>query len=91
MTPTIETVNTDGITLVCSKRSHYSALGLSESDLSRLPPPLLQLLEVSVERLYNHQMIAASRFEGESVSKLSKATNLELKTVHLYVDILEID
>ena len=91
MTPTIETVNTDGITLFCSKRSHYSALGLSESDLSRLPPPLLQLLEVSVERLYNHQMITASRFEGESVSKLSKATNLELKTVHLYVDILEID
>ena len=56
-----------------------------------LPPPLLQILEVRVERLYNHQMIAASRFEGESVSKLSKATNLELKTVHLYVDILEID
>lgn len=76
--------------LFCSKRSHYSALGLCASDLSKLPPLLLQLLEVSMRGTSDIQIIAAARFAGESVSNLSRVTNMELKTVHLYVRMFQI-
>lgn len=36
------------------------------------------------------QIIAAARFAGESVSNLSRITNMELKTVHLYVRMFQI-